>query len=861
MSSKLPFKLPFANPSTPSSATTSVVVDTGGYDILLNGIGFRLATDQSFPFKRTTEPTTIRRVDQSLEPGEQTLSQLPWIKSQSSFHAGAGQQNLEAPFTAFQYQQEQVAHIRFDTSLGVDVWTPGKVTRLPDTTFSAFGFSATSLCTATVNGIDYAIIGGNQSLYQAAWLGGPDAAPTITQIDLSGSTYGGISNCNITSLTTDGSHYYALIQLTNAGFVPGVLTYVAQGSITSTAAPVALYEAPNYANASPRTNLCVDPDFEGASINAAWSGTGSATPTIAPSTTQARVGTKSMKVTATGANTFFEGVAYSLPSVVGNTYTFTAYVYNPSVGGSVGGVALVTGGQFGGSTTATNAWTPISITYKATAATTNFTLYFGGSVSVGDSFYVDTVLLEQAAVAGSYFSGRTAADSLYTYSWSGTADASTSVATPVAVPGGSKGVIGWAKERLMAGLSNRIYELPTDSSVAAHSQLPPPRYSHPNSAWLWSAICEAPGAILAAGATGNQANVMQMTLDTSGATPVLAGASSVGALPLGETVNVMMSYLGAYVCLGTNKGVRVASFDTYSGNMVVGPLSLVTTQPVYGLCGADRFVYAGYSNQQADGSTGLARLDISLQIDASGRLAWAPDLRPPSTAPTGRGTVTAVSVLPNSGRIIFLTPEGIHVQQGVAGHDPGASYWLRTSRIRYDTLEPKLFKLGSIRGTLDTSSITVTGIAPFQSNVNLGTFGPIVGGNPGDFRLVPGLNEWIQLQFSLNGQSCVLNSYQAKAIPAPGRQHLIEFTVLLMNREVDRHGVNAVDPLDPRDRYETLKELEKSGQEITFIEFTSLGPVSTQVVIDQIEFISFYRPTDQSDLAGFITFHLRETET
>jgi hypothetical protein len=413
----------------------------------------------------------------------------------------------------------------------------------------------------------------------------------------------------------------------------------------------------------------------------------------------------------------------------------------------------------------------------------------------------------------------------------------------------------------MAGLNNKMYELPV-AGIPAQSTLPTPRYSHPVGQWTWSAISDSPDSVLAAGATGNQASILKMTLDTTGATPVLAGASTVATLPLGETINVMQSYLGSYVALGTNKGVRVASFDTYSGNMVYGPLSVVSTAPVYGLCGADRFVYAGYSNQQADGHTGLVRIDLSLQIDSSGRLAYAPDLRPPSTAPTGKGTVTAVSVLPLSGRVMFLTPEGIHVQGAVPGNDSGASYWLRTSRIRYDTVEPKIYKMGTVRGTLDSASITVTGVTPFGGNTALGTFGPISGGNPGPFGLPPGLNEWIQLQFTLNGSGCVFNSYQCKAIPAPSRQHLIQVTGLCFTTESDRYGNTSVNALTPRQRYQAVKDLESSGVETTFTEFQSTGQsISTQVVIDQIDFVSFDRPAQLNDFSGFITFHLRETQT
>lgn len=855
-------KLPFIYQAVPGSGPVASAVNTGGYDVMVGGFGFRLATDPNNPFKRTTEPTTIRRVDQSYEPGEQTLSQLPWIKSQSSFHGGAGQQNLEAPFTSFQYQQEQISHIRFDTSVGIDCWTPGKVTRLPDTTYSAFGFAATTMCTATVGGIDYAIIGGAQSLYQVAWLSGPDAAPTVTQIDMSGSTYGGLSNCTITNLTTDGSNYYGLVQLATAGYVPGMLTYVVKGSVTTAAAPIALYEAPNFGTNSTRTNLCVDPDFEGASINAAWVPSGSATPTLAQSTAFQRTGTKSMKVTATGANTFFSNASYQFTATAGHTYTFSAYVYNPTAGGTAGGANILVAGTLGTGTTVRDAWSRISITVQPTSTgVVSFSIAFGGATAAGDSFYVDDVLLEESSSVNSYFSGATTNTTTDTYSWSGTANASTSTDSPVPVPGGSKGVVGWSKERLIAGLSNKVYELNTATTVAAHSALPTPRYTHPNPSWVCTAISESPDSVLIAGAVGNQASVMKMLLDVTGATPVLAGATSAAQLPLGEIVYSMSSYLGAFIALGTNKGVRVASFDTYSGNMVNGPLSLVTTSPVYGLAGADRYIFCSYTNQQADGKTGLARLDLSTTIDSAGRLAWAPDLRPPSTAPTGQGTVTAVSVLPFSGRLIFLTPEGIHVQQGVPGHDSNANYWLRTSRIRYDTSEPKLFKLGSVRGTLDTSSIQIIGTTPFGSDTVLNTSGPVVGNNPPDFRLPQGINEWLQLRFVLQGQNCVFNSYQVKAIPAPSRQHLIQFSTQLYARETDFTGRDRSDQLQPRDRYYAVKALEASGQEVTLTEFTPTGAVNTQVVIDQLDFTSIERRTNKNDFGGTLTFHLRETES
>jgi hypothetical protein len=374
------------------------------------------------------------------------------------------------------------------------------------------------------------------------------------------------------------------------------------------------------------------------------------------------------------------------------------------------------------------------------------------------------------------------------------------------------------------------------------------------------AIAESPKSILVAGSAGLQSTVLKFSLDTSGNTPVLGGGATLATLPTGEQVYSMAAYLGTAVAFGTSKGIRVGTFDTYTGDLTYGPLSVTTTAPVYGLTGRDRFIFGSYTNQQADGKTGLVRVDLSQPIDASSRLAWAPDLRPPTSAPTGLGTVYGVAVLPQSGRLMFATSEGFHVE----GSGPGSngSAWLRTSRIRHDTNENKLFKAGKIQGALDSGTITVTGITQFGGSVNLGTFGFLTGTNdPGEFALPTGLNPWIQLQFQLNGSSVTLNGYSAKSIPAPSRQRLITLTVNCFLQEADRYGLTVVDPMLPRARYNAVKALESTGNEIRFTEFTLLGPVTTLVVIDQLEYHSFSRPNIETDFGGYITFKLRETVT
>jgi hypothetical protein len=245
--------------------------------------------------------------------------------------------------------------------------------------------------------------------------------------------------------------------------------------------------------------------------------------------------------------------------------------------------------------------------------------------------------------------------------------------------------------------------------------------------------------------------------------------------------------------------------------------------------------------------------------DTASRNAYAPDLRPPTSAPTGLGAVTGLALLPGANRLVFVTPEGIHVEGNGPGSDGAA--WLRTSRIRYDTAEMKLFKRGRLHGSLSNAEIQVTGITPFGvGDQNLGTYGFLTGtDDPGEFLLPAGLHPWLQLQFSLIGSTATLDSYQVKALPAPKRQHIIQVTGSCFTNEIDRFGLEVTDPVQPRQRYQNVLDMEAIGDEVTFVEFTNFGATAEQVVIDQIEYRSFARPSIEDDFGGWITFKMRST--
>jgi hypothetical protein len=106
-----------------SSATWQNTAEA--YDIAVGGLPFFYAISDARPYRRQTAPFRKDQFDNGSEPGEQSLTGW-WIRSQSSFHGGAGIKFYDPS------AGETVAH-RFTDSKGVDVWTKGQVTMLKST--------------------------------------------------------------------------------------------------------------------------------------------------------------------------------------------------------------------------------------------------------------------------------------------------------------------------------------------------------------------------------------------------------------------------------------------------------------------------------------------------------------------------------------------------------------------------------------------------------------------------------------------------------------------------------------------------------------------------------------------------------
>ncbi len=419
-------------------------------------------------------------------------------------------------------------------------------------------------------------------------------------------------------------------------------------------------------------------------------------------------------------------------------------------------------------------------------------------------------------------------------------------------------VVAWVKSRLMLGTLGGAYELDCNAAPTVALGAGQLRYQHPTTGWVWRCFSETPSGIVAAGDAGDKSEITKFDLSTAGATPVLTAAATIVTLPAGERVLAMQSLMGTFLALGTTAGMRVATIQAFYGYLTLGPLTAPSTDtqfPVAALATRDRFLYgAGLAYDEP----GLTRLDTATQTDQAGRFAYASDLISPTVPSSLTATSTAVCVLPISGKLAFSVP---NVGLCLEGTGPGSvrDGWVRTSRIRYGTTEPKLFKFGRVRGNLSSGEVEVTSITPGASAVS-GLVGFTLV-DPGEFALPVGGQEWLQLKLRLIGSTAELTSYGLKSLPGLRRQRMIQLICSVADHETDRRGRKHISIGSARKRAEALFELDAAGDEVVMQEYSLHSVVTRRVVIDQVVFKETARPTNISDFGGQVSITLRTVDS
>ena len=489
------------------------------------------------------------------------------------------------------------------------------------------------------------------------------------------------------------------------------------------------------------------------------------------------------------------------------------------------------------------------------AGVDSFWAAFGNQLKSDDGTTTTNVVWGGANTIRSLTSDGTnyfAADNVQVYKGTGTGAGAAWSAT-----GTVNTVVKWVKGRIMLALDNKVYEL----SAAGAQTL---RFTHLNAAFTFTDFAEGTNAIYASGFAGNQGAIYKLVQDTTGAIPTLAsGGIQACQLPVGEIVLSLYVYLGSFVGIGTNRGFRVGDIDS-NGDIQYGPLLFTTGAGLAGVqaIGAfDRFFFVGMQNA-IDGSSGLYRVDLGQPIadqgtSASSRLAYATDLQTHVT-----GAITGVTNFGTSDRMVIgQVGQGSYLESASTLEPTG---YFTTGRIRYSTLEPKIFKFLTVRlpNTL-AGSVAASVIDPSlaQSSVYTVSEGAVTFQDIG-LSMPSTAVEWLQLRLDFTRSSIntatgpEVNGWQIKALPGVVRQRLFTLPLLCFDREKDNNG--QWDGYEGRtlDRLQAFEQIAQKGD--TVILQDMMFARSWTVIIDDYEFKQSAQPANNGNgYGGYLTVQVR----
>ena len=402
---------------------------------------------------------------------------------------------------------------------------------------------------------------------------------------------------------------------------------------------------------------------------------------------------------------------------------------------------------------------------------------------------------------------------------------------------GDNTVIGFVKQRLVAAIGPSVYEI-TSSTGATGPLVADKRYTHPDVNWIWTAIVEGPQAIYASGYRGNNSSIFKFTLSTVGVMPTLTNAVTAADFPDDEHVTALGVYLGTYMMIGTNKGIRVGILDA-NGDITYGPLIYEKSDVSHTTAFAfeDRFAYATVTND-IDGKSGLIRIDLSQEIEP-GRYAYAKDLSSGVT-----GNCRAVAFIGDTGRAAFaVAGSGVYFEHAT---NKVATGFLDTGYIRYATIEKKYFKL--IKPRFDTPMFGSCTILTKEIDGDVNSIITIANSTPAlNTDLATNIaqpQEELAFRFVFNRDASdttkgpAFDGYQVKSLPAVNRARQLTIPLVNYDFETDRYGVQNGYEGRAFVRLQELESLEAAGDTIVIQDFTT-----GEQVTGLIEQLSFERTT------------------
>lgn len=425
------------------------------------------------------------------------------------------------------------------------------------------------------------------------------------------------------------------------------------------------------------------------------------------------------------------------------------------------------------------------------------------------------------------------------------------------VSGVTTAKMGYVKERLIVGINNKIYEIPTTGSGA----LPTPLYTHPNTSWRWTGIAEGANAIYASGQAGSKSSVVKFTLDTTGALPTLTSAITTVVVPNGEIIHNIYVHLMSYMIIATNKGVRIGVIDG-NGNVTYGGLMIRTDYPIRGIAAHDSYIYCAGSFdglEAGENYPGLYIINLGSEISA-GTLQYAYSTFVYAENIT-QGSAIGVCHLGEADQVVFTVGalsktvgatanNGLWVQSATELYPSG---YLETGYIRYNTLEQKNFKRVVGRGDFSKGSMTILTRDLTDTTYDMVSYDSAIGTPEITITQPSGAQDALSLRFELyrdgtdNTAGPIFKGYQLKAVPASPRTRIIKIPLLCYDVDTDKYNSSVGYEGYAAEKIFALENIEAAGDIVTWQDFRT-GELS-QCLIEEVVFTDVTPPDKK--LTGF----------
>ena len=415
----------------------------------------------------------------------------------------------------------------------------------------------------------------------------------------------------------------------------------------------------------------------------------------------------------------------------------------------------------------------------------------------------------------------------------------------------------YVKQRLILGTKSALYELDTTQATSpGGNSLPSPFYTHPSTGWTWTSIAEGPQAIYAAGKNRTSSSIYKIGLDVTNANalgfPDLEVPTVTVDLPVGEYINDFDIYLGSFVIICTNKGVRVGIVNA-DGDISYGPL-LFDDAECFSVAFRDKFAYVA---TKVDGEAGIVRIDLTHTVEDGGLIfPWAWDLIASNTT----NSAVSLAFLGTTDRLGFIVSGGgLYFEKNA---EKVASGYLQTGFVRYNTLEDKNFKRVSGRGDLTYGSISLQSRDEAENLYDIITYSATVGTPEARINQPTGPREFLGLRFVLtrdatdSTKSPTFTGYQLKSVPATPRNRLIRIPVFCYDTETDKYDVQIGYEDRAYERLAQLESIEQNGDIVTFQDFRVNE--TFQCLIEEVQFTSQTPPDKRfTGFGGIIQLTIR----